>query len=830
MIDIQVTIEQKEEMLSLMAAFSPINRGNYFDLDCPQCGGKREAFCYYSGGILAVVICNRKNECRFSKPIYKILEIKPKPSQKPERIAFNNHGIDMELMIESGVLTEDLRILLGRNKGKFYEQFLYFEEEVGKYRWRNPKGWTKKMGSFYPILHPTGDTVVIVGGPWDWMRGLLLSLAITSGIFGEESLPNDEDYNIFIPFKVVIIALDMDRAGVRGAAKLGRALSARFPQKEIYIVKYPKQDMDFCDYLSEYSINDFFSLDRIPAERRETASERSRRKFIEKMEKQNQQKKQYSEEKRRIEVNETLSFLVTDKGVFKVEKLENTFLKKSFHMISNICHDDVEIKSRLSNLVSDAAMIEITWGGRSVICPAGWLMSRNFENLANIGLRITGSESGDLAKYFNACLGEIPETKPYSTKNGWINEEEFILGKTSLRFKDERIIYSENEVKVQTGGDFKKWLVTVKEFVEGEPQNSIILGAAAISPALKIIFCPSYSQHTYGGSSSGKTLSQKVAASIIGKPSDIIQQWSGTPTGHELYFERMQNLAAFLDDAQEAEDKTLQKTCYALANGAGKTRGTIRKGQVSMADLKRWHLVMISSGEKTITEVSKFGGLSGRVIEMQRRPEKVLSPSDCFRIEATVQRNYGHAAKPIISYIIDNKDILPDRFVEILAEIQALGLASTTISERLLPFWSSIILGCEILRDTLQIDFDKERICDEIVESFKAMTNANPVESLHSTIKEIYNSNKIRFHIKCIGGKMRDSSETETWGVHYVDDEVVFFYSDILRREIGKRGFSSGMLKLLGDHLDRDSDNRLTKKITLNGMTCRMIGVKLKEN
>ena len=102
-------------------------------------------------------------------------------------------------------------------------------------------------------------------------------------------------------------------------------------------------------------------------------------------------------------------------------------------------------------------------------------------------------------------------------------------------------------------------------------------------------------------------------------------------------------------------------------------------------------------------------------------------------------------------------------------------------------------------------------------------------KNLHDALIDLYSSNILSFHIRRNNNHTEESKGYEVWGIYHEPKDVVFFYKNILKREMSKMGYSWGTLKMLKKagmlHIDRK--DYLTSQIMVNGKRLGLIAVEL---
>ena len=169
---------------------------------------------------------------------------------------------------------------------------------------------------------------------------------------------------------------------------------------------------------------------------------------------------------------------------------------------------------------------------------------------------------------------------------GQCGKESLIL-QTSLGFTATQTI----------SGNLQEWQ-QLAGLCKGNSRLIFAVSAAFAPPLLFPLGLENGGIHFRGGSSSGKTTSLQVAASVWGGP-DYVQQWRATANGLEVTAAAHNDSLLCLDELGQLDSNELGKVAYMLANGIGKIRS-----DKSCNSRKRmqWRLLFLSSGEISLPD------------------------------------------------------------------------------------------------------------------------------------------------------------------------------------------------------------------------------------
>ena len=115
----------------------------------------------------------------------------------------------------------------------------------------------------------------------------------------------------------------------------------------------------------------------------------------------------------------------------------------------------------------------------------------------------------------------------------------------------------------------------------------------------------------------GKSVMQKVAASIYGDPKELFKSWDSTAVGYEQALALRKNLPALYEDLQNATTDQLHKMVYGVFNERGRERGAKEGGTRLTAEYKT---VVIGSAETDLRNRAKREGFLRRILVVTGAP------------------------------------------------------------------------------------------------------------------------------------------------------------------------------------------------------------------
>lgn len=213
---------------------------------------------------------------------------------------------------------------------------------------------------------------------------------------------------------------------------------------------------------------------------------------------------------------------------------------------------------------------------------------------------------------------------------------------------------------VRPSGSLAEWVATVATAAD-RPGAMFTLYAGLSTPLIEILGVPCFTVHWSGKTSLGKTTSLRMAASCWGDPADgaLLTKWDQTGVGFERNAEALSGLPLFADETKRARDERgkspVPRLVYQFADGVGRVRGSTD----GMAETSSWKSILFSTGEGRIIDISKDGGVAGRVIDLTALPFVDKSQATADLVKALVPRlmtSHGHAGPAVAAWLCAQRD------------------------------------------------------------------------------------------------------------------------------------------------------------------------------
>ena len=332
---------------------------------------------------------------------------------------------------------------------------------------------------------------------------------------------------------------------------------------------------------------------------------------------------------------------------------------------------------------------------------------------------------------------------------GWTSEEctSFVLGNQEI-FKDRAEF---NPPSAQTAalfsffeprGTLEGWKEAINFYNrDGFELHQFVIGTSFGSPLMQFSSINCAGMHIYSKDSGvGKTTALASAVSVWGKPEDLITHKRDTHNTRMNRGEVYHNLPLYMDELTNAKPQELSDMVYQLTSG--RQRGRMTSG--SNTERHRgvaWSLLAVTTGNTSIVErISMFKQMpkaeAQRIFECHVDTMYFKTKKETDDFNQAIEKNYGHAGKIYIQYLMDNLEDAKKLLAEIQARIDE--KANLTAENR---FWSVLvaatITGLILAKREGLIDFDTKKTARWAMEQLAE--NKRQVEDMNISVEVILN-------------------------------------------------------------------------------------------
>ena len=380
--------------------------------------------------------------------------------------------------------------------------------------------------------------------------------------------------------------------------------------------------------------------------------------------------------------------------------------------------------------------------------------AKNIVSLARIGISVTsGKRAQNLVDYIADVLDRnydlIPERHSVS-RMGW-NEEGF------APYVDDAIFDgNENYLRIfkviHPHGEFKIWLEEALDARKTSITARIVLASSFASVLVGPVGCLPFIVHLWGGTGTGKTVAQMLAAAVWAYPErggPFFPTFKATSVGFEVLSGFLNSLPLFIDDLQLAKDSRGKVifNVYEMTSGAGKLRSNKTLG---LAASPTWANCDITSALALFLSLYISGGISKPIQKFAAFAElvaigdmdvtKVTEEKD--RLWARRKDEIGTLANAFDKLIASTTEQAKETAaiadgdlttaITIRSEYDVMGKALTNLVEKFHMLVLSIVSSAD------QVDAGAKQVADSSTGLSQGATEqASSVEELSASMEEI---------------------------------------------------------------------------------------------
>ncbi|WP_171499443.1 DUF927 domain-containing protein [Acinetobacter soli] len=455
-------------------------------------------------------------------------------------------------------------------------------------------------------------------------------------------------------------------------------------------------------------------------------------------------------------------------------------------------------------------------------------------------------------KKFALCVNKV----------GW-HADQYILPNSVIgsNQSNEIVVYQTNDPlqdKYKQKGTLAEWQENISKKAETHKFLVLAICVAFAGSLLSPLKQNGTIIHNKSKSSKGKTTSLYVSASVWGNPVDYYQTWRSTSNALEQAAFSHNDGVLILDEISEISNPSeLGNIVYMLINGSGKGRLT---KSISLRDINKWQLMVLSSGEKSLSELMQEVGQKTKLgqeirlinIDLDSSPYGIFDSVD-FEDSAALQaillnKNlklyYGTAGIEWLNYLTSDlkkrsseAQILFDEYSKLLISdykeghiirvansFALIAVAGELATQANITSWQSgtAIHAIKNVFKEWYDNFDhksgyEDKEILEHIKSFFSIHGSSRFESLEQVFCNPITGNQINIKTTNRVGYWKDSD----------DGKLYLVYPELFKKDICIGLNHRQVSKLLRDYgwLDHD-DGRTTKSIRLphlSGTTRMMI-------
>jgi len=264
-----------------------------------------------------------------------------------------------------------------------------------------------------------------------------------------------------------------------------------------------------------------------------------------------------------------------------------------------ICYSPIVISSLGLDIDTDEFWYEITYKNTLGqikyldVIQEDLIKRSKIVNLSNKGINVIDKKASDLCEYFNKSIQECTRKLPQKIlmqSNGWKNgQKSFVLGTRMYSESGIQKVIQLNSEEIKglsKKGSLDNWKVGV-ECVISDPVVRFKCYCVAGTILLYFLDAQSFIAHHVGDTSTGKTISNNFAFSMIGDPNILKLAGHSTSTYLEEAANTYSDLPIFLDEVSIQNVEILTEITYVLTNGTEKGRG---KKDGGVRKVRHWRI------------------------------------------------------------------------------------------------------------------------------------------------------------------------------------------------------------------------------------------------
>jgi putative DNA primase/helicase len=314
---------------------------------------------------------------------------------------------------------------------------------------------------------------------------------------------------------------------------------------------------------------------------------------------------------------------------------------------------------------------DIATNGRAVV-----------KSLVNEGLQVsTDNRMIDLLlNYLNLAPPIEPKRARCTDRTGWHGTAYLFHDNSTIGVTDGKVVYTGAPFGNHnaTKGTVEAWRENVAALCKGNSLMILAVCIAFASVLLRLLKMESGGFHIFGESSTGKTTTLYVGASVHGDPEHVMGTWRTTANGAEGRAKKFNDALMIIDELHQSNPKEAGEAAYLLMNGKGKQRANVLG---DAREVTEWKVNCLSSGEIAYEAFVQEGGKKTRAGQTVRMVdisadmgtgmgifENIHGENDAHTFAEQVKKacfsNYGTPIRKFLEELTGNIDQLEKVYQE----------------------------------------------------------------------------------------------------------------------------------------------------------------------
>ncbi|MDE5563846.1 MAG: DUF927 domain-containing protein, partial [Oscillospiraceae bacterium] len=247
-----------------------------------------------------------------------------------------------------------------------------------------------------------------------------------------------------------------------------------------------------------------------------------------------------------------------------------------------------------------------------------------------------------------------------------------------------------------------------------------------------------------------------------------------TGVGHEKVAGFLRNIPLCIDEGQLKRGEKFN--VYALAEGAGRTRGN-KKGGIDATS--KWRMCILTTGECQIASENDGEGALNRIIDIECKPEeKIFTEDEVESVITVFKQNYGHAGRIFVEALTEER---VQKAQQLVSDFQRELLNGDTTGKQAMA--AAMLLTADRLADEIIYHTGKSLTVKEISHFLKTKKSVSIGERGYSFMCDWVALNVAKFSA---------DGKTDCYGI--IDGDYAYINRGIFRKTCYENGFDEKAL------------------------------------
>lgn len=331
-------------------------------------------------------------------------------------------------------------------------------------------------------------------------------------------------------------------------------------------------------------------------------------------------------------------------------------------------------------------------------------------------------------RYINLELGQTTEIENITERFGWHNDfktfilGEDVLGEDVVKFRGAGLGETQKAQAYVTKGNLEDWKKIVP-LIKDKKLMMMELYTSFLPPLLPILEQNNFVLSNFGETSSGKTLTNRVAGSVWGNTNKNANVESSIFDGNHMTLDKLEKSLAmhshipiFINDTHNMRKNVSSKMMYFVESGNGGGRGTVGDGSQGIRKIRT---ILFGTSEAPLLSdgASKNKGELARGFEFYGSPLEEDNIKLALEIEDIINNNYGIAGRIFVQNLIDRNGNF-ENIIEKHKKLQNMLIDEnqSNILNRLIPNLAGVIVSGILANEILELGLTEEKIIKDVMD------------------------------------------------------------------------------------------------------------------